>query len=187
MKHSLVILIVIALAFVSCDQRGSTREKLQNSIAEFSKKQTVIETATYFPERYTEVKTDSLIANTFKVSIKNYSLMDSEILVSQTRSQHEKISNYHREFVSDIKVFHHSKSIFNTTLSAVQFKDNFDQTFWNTATLEHVWVNQEQSNTKTLHLNIAFKNIKQQTHKIYELVLNTEGKQQLHLIEEIQS
>lgn len=184
MKKSILLIILIAIAFYSCDRRGSHREHLQKSISEFNNKQTNIDIVTYYPERYTEVKTDSIISNTFKVSIKNYSKMDSQILVSSQANKKKTTLNYHRIFESEIQITTNSKTILNTTISAQDFRDYSQSEFWNHATLEHVWVNQDASNRNELNLGVSIINPKNKAYKLYELVVNTEGKQQLYLIEE---
>ena len=185
MKKSIAILFLIAVAVFSCNRPESKRENLQKSISEFSKKYTDLNIVTdYYPKVYTEVKTDSIIANTFKVSIRNYSKMDAQILVgSETIATKTKL-NYHRVFESEIHVALASKTIFNTTINAEDFKNSLEPDFWNNATLEHVWVNQETSNETKINLSISFVNPKNKAYKLYELSIDRLGKQHLKLTEE---
>jgi hypothetical protein len=184
MKQSLLILLLVAIAIFSCNRPESQRENLQNSISEFSKKYTKLNTVTYYPESYTEVKTDSIIANTFKVSIKNYSKMDSQILLNSETHDTKTKTNYHRVFESEINIALATKPLFSTTINAEDFKDASQPEFWNNATLEHVWVNQETSNAKAINLGISIINPKNKAYKLYELVVDKSGKQNLNLIEE---
>ncbi|WP_456441574.1 hypothetical protein [Psychroserpens sp.] len=184
MKKSILLIFLISVALIGCDRRESTRENLQKSISEFNEKYTDLNIVTYYPEAYTEVQTDSLISNTFKVSIKNYSKMDSQILVSSETDKKKTKVNYHRVFESEINIVLASKNIFSTTINAEDFKDSSPSEFWKNATLEHVWVNQETSNTKEVNLGISIINPKSKAFKLYELVVSAEGKQSLNLIEE---
>lgn len=184
MKKSILLICLVAIAFFSCDRRGSAREHLQNSISEFNKKHTNLDVVTYYPETYTEVQTDSIISNTFKVSIKNYAKMDSQILLSSETEGNKSKINYHRVFESEINIALATKNILKTTLNAEDFKDASQPEFWNDATLEYVWVNQETSNTEEVNLGISIVNPKSKAYKLYELVVTTEGKQHLNLIEE---
>jgi hypothetical protein len=185
MKKSVFLVFLMAIAVFSCKRPESKRENLQNSISEFSKKHSDLNLVTrYYPEEYTEVQTDSIIANTFKVRIKNYSNMHSQILLSSETNDTKTKFNYHRVFESEITIAIATKQIFNTTIKAQDFKDIAQPEFWNNATLEQVWVNQETSNNKELHLEISFINPKNKTYKLYELMVTTEGEQHLKLIEE---
>ncbi|WP_323788824.1 hypothetical protein [Psychroserpens sp.] len=184
MKRSILIIVLVAIAIFSCDRRESARENLQNSISEFNKKQTNLEVVTYFPEAYTEIQTDSLISNTFKVSIKNYAVMDSQILVSSEADDKKTKLNYHRVFESEIRIDLASKNIFDAKINAEAFKSASSSEFWDNATLEHVWVNQEASNTSEVNLGLSFINPNSNAYKLYELVVDTNGTQYINLIEE---
>lgn len=183
MKRFIFVLVVAALVFSSCNHKGSSREQLQNAIEDFSKKQSTVENVTYFPEKYTEIQTDSLIANSFKVSIKNYSLMDKDILLKRSTKNNEIKLEYHRIFESEIKIVHENKIIMETIINAQGFKEYSDDIFWNDATLEHVWVNQQQSNKNQLYLNVSFLNPKSKAYKLYGLVVFTDGNKMVELKE----
>ena len=135
MKQSILILFLIIITFFSCNRPESSKENLQNSISEFSKKYANLNTLTYFPEAYTEVQTDSIIANTFKVSIKNYSKMDSQILINSKTNGTKTKTNYHRVFESQINIALAHKHLLSTTINAENFKYASQQEFWNNATL----------------------------------------------------
>lgn len=185
MRKALFIISATILVAYSCKRTESPRENLQKSISEFSKKHTDLNIVTnYYPKEYTEVRTDSIIANTFKVSIKNYSRMDSQILVdSETEDKKTKI-NYHRVFESEIRIASATKPLFSATINAENFKHATQSDFWNNATLEHVWVNQDTSNDHEINLSISFINPKTKAYKLYELMVNHRGAQYLSLIEE---
>lgn len=185
MKKSILLLFIVAIAMFSCNRYESKRENLQNSISEFSKKHSYLNlVAQYYPEEYTEVQTDSIIANKFKVRIKNFTNMNAQILMSSETDETKTKLNYHRVFESEITIASATKQLFSSTIKAKDFKDNTQPEFWNNATLEHVWVNQETSNSKELFVEISFLNPKNNAYKLYELVVNTEGQQRLKLIEE---
>lgn len=184
MRKIVIVFVFVCVALFSCDRRGSARENLQNSISEFSKKYTFKDVVTFHPKTYTEIQTDSIISNTFKVSIKNYSKMDSQILQSFETINDENNIRYHRVFESEIRITTVSKEIFNTTLNAKDFVDNSEQEFWNYATLAHVWVNQEQSTTHEVNLGVSIINPRNDAYKLYELVVDVNGKHDLFLIEE---
>ena len=63
-------------------------------------------------------------------------------------------------FESDIVVAIEDKIIYSSHISAEKFRGFESSDFWNNATLEHVWVNQEQSNTTTLSLGVSIINPK---------------------------
>ncbi|MCK8481496.1 hypothetical protein [Psychroserpens algicola] len=183
-KISFIISCILIIVLMSCHNRTSKKERLEQAVTEFNKNIKLIDIDNYYPVSYTEIKTDSLIANTFKVSIKNYANMDSEIQLSQRINQLKKTTNYHRTFASEIRVVVQDKIIFETHISAENFIDYLPSDFWNNATLEHVWVNQEQSDSEKLSLGLSFINPLQQSHKLYNLRIDKQGKQRLTLLED---
>jgi hypothetical protein len=184
MKNILILLILVCLGFVSCDGRKSKSEALKSSIEEFNKKQSEVSIVTYYPKDYVEVITDTLISNNLKVYIKNYSLLNQSLLISLDNEAVPKSKKEHRVFASDIVVSTPSKEILNTHISAEQFKSIFPDDFWDHATLEHVWVNQELSTPNNIKLDMSFINPSNNSYKLYRMSINENGQQQIDLIKE---
>ncbi|MEM5566040.1 hypothetical protein WNY78_13035 [Psychroserpens sp. AS72] len=183
-KTVLFIPIILLFVLTSCEGRKSKIDRINDAVLEFNNNQTLIDLRDYKPESYTEIKTDSIISKTFKVSIKNYAIMDQEILIKQTVKNSNKTSEFHRVFESDIVVAVEDKIIYDRHISVEKFRGFESSEFWNNATLEHVWVNQEASNTSTLSLGISVINPKNNGFKLYEILIDKTGNERLTLIED---
>ncbi|TYA58865.1 hypothetical protein [Formosa maritima] len=179
MRKLIYFLVLISIVFVSCDSRKNQNDLLQEAISEYNKNQPKVETISFYPIEYTEVTTDTLISNKVKVHIKNYSLEDETILLTKT-DNHTK---YHRVFESEISIKKNNKNILTTKISAKDFATTND-IFWDNATLEQVWVNQEISTVEEINLEMSFVNPLDKTFKLYRMSVNQNGKQQTYLIEE---
>ncbi len=181
----MVLVSILLIIFCSsCDQRTSKKERLETAVSEFNKKLELKTSKAYYPEGFVEIQTDSIISDTFAVSIKNYTNMHSEIgVLKGTSSQNEKNLNY-RKFESDIKVSVNNGLIFERHVSADNFEQNQGLDFWQDATLEHIWVNQDQSTKERLSLNISIINPKLNTFKLFEMRIDKNGKETINLIEE---
>ncbi|MBO3099380.1 hypothetical protein [Gelidibacter pelagius] len=184
MKNSLLLLALISMVFLSCDGRQTKKEALERAISKFNLKNTVLENVNYHPEAYVEIVTDTIISNSTNVRIKNYSLLDEQILVSSTTDPKLKALNYQRVFESEIIISKASKDVFRTHISAKQFKAIDTDRFWDSATLQHAWVNQELSTVDDIKLDIAFINPKNNAYKLYRMSVDLYGLQSLNLIEE---
>lgn len=184
MKNLILIFAIGCVAFLSCDGRKSKSESLKISIEEFNQKQSIIELVTFYPKDYTEVVTDTLISNKVKVHIKNYSLPDETIAMSSSDFNTKNDHKVHRVFESEVAVSTPTKVIFNTHISAEQFKSISTDDFWNNATLQQVWVNQELSTTQNIQLEMSFINPKENSYKLYRMSIDESGHQQLKLIEQ---
>lgn len=182
MKYFLLVFLISTLLFMNCDGRKSQNESLQEAISEFNNKQKELKQVSFFPENYVEIATDSLIENTFYIRIKNYTLMNDEVVINLDKKR-DKIE-YQRSFESEIKVFDDSKLIFNSILNAKTFVYNTPGLFWDNATLEHVWVNQELSNKDRVNLDVSFVNPKTKSYKLYQLCIDRNGNYKMYLKEE---
>lgn len=183
-KLWILIPCMVAFIFMSCDRRTSQKERLEQAVFEFNKNLNLDDLIHYYPENYTEIKTDSIISNTFKVNIRNYTSMRDEILTEESINAHQKTLTYHRVFESDILVSVEDNTIYNHHISVEKFKDISASKFWENATLEHVWVNQDTSTPVQLTLGVSFINPKDNTYKLYELQIDQLGNERLTLIED---
>ena len=184
MKNVLFLITLISVVCLSCDGRQTKKEALERAISEFNLKSSPIEMVTYQPEAYVEIVTDTVISNHIKVNIKNYSLLDEQILVSDATDAIYKKTNYQRVFASEINISNASKDIFSMHISAKQFKTVNADPFWDSATLQHAWVNQELSTINDIKLDISFINPKNKAYKLYRMSIDADGQQTLNLIEE---
>ncbi|MCD2258686.1 hypothetical protein [Psychroserpens luteolus] len=183
-KLILLVPCLLVLVLMSCDRRTSKKERLENAVSDFNKNFKIESLKSYYPETYTEIKTDSVISNTFLVSIKNYTSMDSEIPVHSLSKNSTELTKYHRVFESDILVAVSDKIIYEKHISAEEFRDYSNSEFWKNATLEHIWIDQDASNTTTLALGISFVNPNNKAYKFYEMLIDKNGKERLTLIED---
>ena len=181
MKKLVLFLAILSLVLISCDGRKSKSVALKESIEAYNKKYAELDKITFVPKAYSEVVTDTIISNAVKVHIKNFSLPDEAILIS---SSSDGSMTYHRVFESEIVVSTSTRDIFSTLVSAAQFKNNSIDTFWDHATLEHVWVNQELSTAHHIRLDMSFINPKDNSYKLYRMVIDDKGHSTLDLIEE---
>ena len=184
MKYILAIFTLLAMVLTSCDGRQSSRESLQQSISKFNQTQTSLELISFYPEGYTEVETDTIMANNLRVNIKNYSLMNQEVIQHTKTIGHNKDIQYHRVFESEIVVYNENQKIYATSINASKFHNKDNTPFWNNATLEHVWVNQESSGPDWVNLEITFIDPQTQAYKVYEMTIDQNGKQDILLKEQ---
>lgn len=76
-----------------------------------------------------------------------------------------------------------SKDVFRTHISAKQFKLLDSDLFWNTATLQHVWVNQDLSTVDDIILDMSFINPKNNAYRLYRMSIDLYGQESVNLIE----
>lgn len=182
-----ILLLICGLITIVCyysDGRMTRKEALKQAVSEFNHKNGVEKTSIYHPENYVEIVTDTLIADVFKVHIKNYSLMEENLLITNASDANSNKKTYQRIFASEIQISKTTKDIFKMDISAREFKVLFPDSFWEHATLQHAWVNQELSNEEAVKLDISFLNPQNNNYKLYRMSIDHNGQHSLNLIEQ---
>lgn len=182
MKNVYFIIAIISVSFISCDGRLSKNQSLKEDIEEFSNRNSTALKFSIEPEYYVEIITDTIIEDTFRAKIRNYSMMDSNKLLKAKEENH-----FNRKFESEILLTYENKVIFSQTLSADTFKMNDKSKFWYNASFEHAWVDQELSSARNLVVKFSFIDPETDFFKLYQLVVGKNGKHRFELLEEKQS
>ncbi|HEX9826366.1 MAG TPA: hypothetical protein VGA80_07180 [Flavobacteriaceae bacterium] len=174
MKYLLILLMVFTTFFMACDGRTSKSESLKNAISEFNGNYHIQNNfVTYIPKEYTEIITDTIIENKVNIHIKNYTLMDENVINSFDDNIHKL--EYQRSFGSEIVVYNLSGVWFKTHLNASTFPENNHNSFWNNATLQHAWVNQEDSSGDNVSILVSFVNPTTKSYRLYQLHIDKTG------------
>ena len=171
-------------SFVGCDGRESAKESLEKSVSNFNESQGKVMFDYYYPEAYTETINDTIISNSLIVRVKNYSLMQKNVLLAKIGEDRFGQSKYHRAFESEITIHSSSKLIFNTIINADEFIPNLSDHFWDNATLEHVWLNQDESTSELASFHISFINPQTNKYKLYQMLIDMNGERKLNLLED---
>jgi len=179
-KFILFFLIVIIALIIASDRRTSRSEFLKKAVSEYNANEQNKNNYIYTPIDYTEVITDTIIENKVMVHIKNYSLMGENDVIS-TGNIHKL--EYQRSFESEVVVYNNQGIWFKTILNAKTFPDNNYSLFWDNATLQHAWVNQEESNGNNVSILVSFVNPYSKSYRLYELTIDETGKYKTSLKE----
>lgn len=184
MRNLILMIGLVALVCFNCDGRKTKKEALENAVSEYNLKYNPSEHVLFYPENPVEIVTDTLFANKIKVHVKNYSLPEAPILISKNKVLGSLKTKYQRAFECEIKISLASKDILTTHISAENFRLKNSDPFWDAATLEHAWVNQEFTSENEIALDIAFINPLNKSYKYYRLAVDLSGNQRMNLIEE---
>ncbi|OUR91780.1 hypothetical protein A9Q87_08195 [Flavobacteriales bacterium 34_180_T64] len=169
---------------MSCDGRQSSKESIEKAVTEYTKNQTSSDLINYYPKQYTETSKDTLIGKQLLVKVRNYSLMHQNVLIASNKTNRSSRTDYHRVFESEISIQFATKQVYNTLITTEKFKPIHSDLFWDNATLEHVWLNQAETNSKFARFHISFINPQTNNYKLFQMVVDMEGKEQFNLIEE---
>lgn len=110
------LLLLISIIFIGCDGRERAKQTNAEVLKEHNLLDSFSKHTEYIPREYTEVVTDTILSNGYKVKVKTYSDMETSIPKRFTK---ESISHHilYREFVSEVSVFKDDQLVFNETIN----------------------------------------------------------------------
>lgn len=177
MKNFILILVLIAISFTSCDGRKSKSESLKEAVKEFNDTIGPIEVIKYFPETYAETLTDTILSNGFKIKIKAFTDMTSNYLNEFTK---DTILNkyYYRNYIADVIVYKNETEVFNKRINN-SFFINYDESFTSLLkdkVLNGFWINEKyvQSNNNII-IDFLFCKPETQSCIYFELYIDEKG------------
>lgn len=141
---SFLLIIVTITTFSACDGRDRMHMSAQEVLQENQLLDSFSENITYIPETYSEVVTDTLLSNGFRIKIKTYTDMQNGIIDSVMVKDAITTKTIKREFLSEVTVFKDNKEIFVKTINKTLFSDidDYHEAILKDMTLANVWVNQ---------------------------------------------
>lgn len=180
MNKFTVLILGIIITLISCDARDRINRTPKEILKEKNLLESFSERVSYFPQEYSEVKTDTILSNGYHVNVKTFTDMESSYL---KQFKHDSINyKYHyRDFKAEI-VASHNAIIFHDVIDKqyILKHDKAVSYYMETSILKSVWVNQEESlNQNKLVLNILFTQPKTNTEKVFELVIDNKGDKKL--------
>ena len=173
------LLLVLVIAFTSCEGRKTQSQALSESIDEFNKSAT-LEVAIYHPKNYYEREVDTLLSNGYRVKIKTYSDMDHSVLFSKIKDT-INYQTYYRNFKFDIRVEKEGQLIYNESFDklkinkALDYNSNYTSgsllyNFDKLAVLKSIEIDNDSTLTNIVAIDIMFaipETEKYASHKLY--------------------
>ena len=177
MKNILFLLLLISISFISCDGRNKTNGLKANNLKENPLLNSISEDIKYIPEKYNELKIDTILSNGFTVKIKSFTDMDKSYLNEYTTN-----NTVHKHYYRDNKarvIVSRNGVVFDKLITKKLFLD-FDNTlkgFFKDAILNGVWISNEKSTLNSnITININFWKPETDLHVFFDLIIEKDGK-----------
>lgn len=157
MKNSLILLLVVAFISLSCKRSHNSKDSLINSIESLKNKGFIGE-VTYIPNTYSEVATDTIFNNGFKINIRHYSDMNNEVL-NEFKRDTITHQHFYRDFKANVKVSKNDVTLFSKTIDKSFFINakSVDNSFFEAGILKDIWVEEfSTSTTQNAVINFNF-------------------------------
>ncbi len=177
MNKLIPLLLLIAVLFIGCDGRSRAKQTNAEVLKEHNLLDSFSEHTKYVPMEYTEVVTDTILSNGFKVKVKTYSDMETNI---SKRFKKNAITHHvlYREIVSEVSVFKDGRLVFNETINDSFLKKHIPNIKGLKESINKgVAINEEKS-IETNNIHIAISNCKPDNTKncpSYYIIIDEKG------------
>lgn len=112
MKKLLFLLPVLSIVLFSCDGKERVYKTNTEVLKEHKLLDSFSEKVEFIPEFHTEIKTDTILDNGFRIKIRYHRHIKEYVSVKQTKDSIKHTINYY-DFVSKISIYKDSIEIFN--------------------------------------------------------------------------
>ena len=185
MNKLLFLILITTIALFSCEGRKSKADALKESVTKFKDSLGMLEIVEFIPEKYAEVKTDSILSNGFSISIKTYTNMKKSVIVEHKIDTITYI-NHHRDWVSEVKVKKRDKLIFDENINTEFFlKNNIKISDYLSKVINtRVWIEEKSLIEKdSISLLTVLLNPEDNNFLIYKIKIGNDGKYSLKKVE----
>lgn len=186
-KHLPLLFLLLVIALSSCDGRDKKHRTTQQDLIENKALDTFSDVVTYFPEKYTQVVTDTILSNGFEVKINTSTDMKNSILnafkVDTTNHKH-----YYRDLISKIEVSKNGQIILSEVIGKPFFLkfDNTLEDYFKISNLTGVWLDEKSALTKDeIFIYILFNKPETDYSYLYKMIINKHGEYSIIEIEEV--
>ncbi len=180
MKYYIFILTLSTVIMTSCDGRNRALESNTERLSRSDFSNTITEVIKFVPEDYLKRVTDTIIDANTNVKVSYYSSSNESVIVSNKNNPN--IKTHYREFESQIEVFKNDKLLFTNVINKNSFKTN-EQSFWESAVLQYVWLDDFESTNNNYKLYCSFQIPESKNYKMYSIHFDNTGKRTIELIE----
>lgn len=178
-----LLFIATIVAFTSCIGNTSKYDALQESIIKFKDSVEPIDIVKYIPKTYSEIKTDTILSNGFKVNIKLFTDMQHS-LVNEYEVDFIRYKEHHRVIKADITVLKADKEIFKKTIDKRFLKtDSNDDIYLRNANIRNLYIDEFASiNSNKVVLNIPIHQFNERSTPTYNIIIDDKGNYSIHLL-----
>lgn len=177
MKNIILLFVLIAISFTSCDGKKSKSESLKDAVKEFNDTIGPIEVIKYFPDTYAETITDTLLTNGFQIKIKAFTDMSSNYLNEFTEDS-IIYKHYYRNYIADVIVYKNETEVFNKRINN-SFFINYDESYSSLLedkNLNGFWINEKNALSKdNIIIDFLFCKPETQSCIYFELYIDDKG------------
>ena len=173
--NKLVILILLSIAFSSCDGRHRAYRSNEEVLKEANLFRSFSEVIKFIPQRNTKIITDTLLNNGFKVKL-NYHSIESDFVIMTSKKGNDSIIKKHfKNFEAQFSTSFNNTIIANGIINKELFYNYTNRSFLDHAIMQYVWIDYLASTQSSIQLNTSFKIPETDKFKDFTLTIFNDG------------
>ena len=178
MNKFFILFILIIITFLSCDGRGRKHKTNEDVLKENQLLDSFSESIKYIPETYTEVETDTILSNGFRVKIKTYTEMQDNVLNEFTIDT-IKYKFYYRNYTGKLDVYFNNSPILEETIDKAFLNKAKDREFWDDAIMAGISLDDINSTKKEVSITVLYCIPESEICKEFIIIVDKKGNSKL--------
>ncbi|WP_100615716.1 DUF4738 domain-containing protein [Confluentibacter citreus] len=173
--NKLCVLIILVISLIGCDGKYRSHRSNEDVLREANLLESFSEQLKYIPEQPTEIVTDTILSNGFNIKINYYSNENSHVPKTKKSKNGTVTKTYHKNFEAQFQVQKNNRLILDGIVNKELFHENTDNTFWQNAIMQYVWVDYSAMTEHSIQLHTSFNIPDTQIYKDFTLTIFDDG------------
>ena len=182
MRKLFTLITLTIITFSSCDGRDRKHKTNKEILIENKLLDSFSERVQYIPETYSEVETDTILNNGFRVKIKTFTEMQDNVF-NEFVIDSIKYKIYYRNYTGQLDVFYNNTSVLKETINKSYLKKNNEEAFWDDAIMAGLSLDEHNSAKKEVSITVLYCIPESEICKEFKIVVDQNGSTTLKELE----
>ncbi len=176
------LIILIIIMFSSCGESDRKQKTNEEILKENKLLDSFTESVKYIPETYSEVETDTILNNGFRVKIKTYTEMQDNVL-NEFVIDTIKYRFHYRNYTGKLDIFYNNTSVLKETINKSYLNKNKDKTFWDDAIMAGIYLDEHSSTKEEVIISVLYCIPESEICKEFNIIIDKKGNTSLEELE----
>ncbi|SFZ91481.1 hypothetical protein SAMN05428642_10291 [Flaviramulus basaltis] len=175
----LLILVLLTIAFVSCDGRDRKYKSNVQVLQETNLLSSFKEKVEFIPKQHIQIVTDTILNNGFEIKIK-YNSVENNSIVKTIKTKNDTVTQVHyKNFEAKLQVIRNGEIINESIIDKNLFNQFETNLFWENSIMQYVWIDYNASTESEIYLNTSFNIPETETYKDFIIKIDKYGSIQI--------
>ena len=175
MRYLYFLFILTTVTLFNCDGRARAHKKNVQVLNENKLLESFSKKIEYTPKQYTEIVTDTILSNHFRIKLKYYSLSNDIMIKHQKLHNEWSYTHHFTNFEAKLNIQFSNSSEINLSINKESFTNFNNEAFWSEAIMQYPWVDYEATTKNTVSINVSFCKPESRSCLDYRLTFTDKG------------